>query len=48
MVEVANTFTCRCTSASDCQADSHLGLDERWNDLRMTDNLELERCFVAA
>lgn len=48
MVEVVNTFTRRCASAPDCQADSHLGLSERWSDFRMADSLELERRFVAA
>ncbi len=48
MVEVVNTFTRRCGSAPDCQADSHLGLSERWSDFRMADSLELERRFVAA
>ncbi|RCI69635.1 lipoate--protein ligase family protein, partial [Pseudomonas aeruginosa] len=43
MVEVVNTFTRRCGSAPDCQADSHLGLSERWSDFRMADSLELER-----
>ncbi|RCI69730.1 lipoate--protein ligase, partial [Pseudomonas aeruginosa] len=31
-----------------CQADSNLGLSERWSDFRMADSLELERRFVAA
>ena len=48
MVEVVTTFTRRCASAPDCQADSHLGLSERWSDFRMADSLELERRFVAA
>ncbi|WP_049882682.1 lipoate--protein ligase family protein, partial [Pseudomonas aeruginosa] len=48
MVEVVNTFTRRCASAPDCQADSHLGLSERWSDFRMADSLELERRFIAA